>query len=153
MSRLLATVLSALLFCGTPVRAEPVQPSSTAGLPQWKWSGAVGQASGMRIDLVRADVTIVTSTDDRLTVKIVAEGSSEDASRVWIDVSLKNGVQMLSDRYPKRSSWAILAKCLSSSEERGDYWIVTTKFRVVIAPPRGTRPAVTVRSGTVRDLR
>lgn len=76
MSRLLATVLSALLFCGTPVRAEPVQPSSTAGLPQWERSGAVGQASGMRIDLVRADVTIVTSTDDRPTVKIVAEGSS-----------------------------------------------------------------------------
>ena len=153
MSRLLATALSALLFCGTPVRAEPVQPSSTAGLPQWEWSGAVAQASGMRIDLVRADVTIVTSTDDRLTVKIVAEGSAEDASRVWINVSLKDGVQMLSDRYPERSPWAILAECLPPSDERGDYWIVTTKFRVVIAAPRGTRPAVTVMSGTVRDLR
>lgn len=153
MSRHLAVALPIVLLFATSAWVEPLQPRLSAGLPQWQWSGPSNQALTVRIDLVRADVKIVASSDDMVSVRIVTEGTTEDAARVWIDVAQKDGSYVLSDRYPQRSPWAMLPECLPPSDERGDFWVVSTRFKVIIAAPRGTHPLVTLKSGTVRDMR
>lgn len=153
MSRFLTVSLAVVLLFATTAQAEPLRPTLFAGLPQWHWSGPSSHAETVRIDLVRADVKIVASIDNKFLVRIVAEGTTEDAGRVWIDVTQKDGTYVLSDRYPQRPPWTMLSECLPPSDERGDFWLVSTRFKVVVAAPRGIRPVVTLKSGTVRDMR
>jgi hypothetical protein len=107
----------------------------------------------VHIDLIRADVTVVPSDNGHVTVTIVAEGSAEDAARLWIDVTEKDGGYSLSDRFPRRSALAFSKECLPPPDERGDYWLVSTKLRVTVAAPTGSRPHISVVEGVLHDRR
>ena len=133
--------------------AEPLASSPVGRLPRWQWAALADRKASMRIDLVRADVTVVSSADRRAIVKIATEGSAEDAVGLWIDVTNKERVYILSDRFPRRSILSYPTECLPPPDERGDFWLVPTKLRVTVAAPIGWPLRVMVADGSVRDLR
>ena len=147
------TAFLATVAFASGAQAEPLAPSPAPGLPRWQWTGPSTHAALVRIDLARADVTILPSADNRLVVTIIAQGSVEDAARMWIDVAEKDGGYILSDRFPLRSALALPKECLPPPDERGDFWLVSTKLRVTVAAPSGWLPRVSVSEGSVNDLR
>ena len=154
MRRLLVAISSAVLALGSGAHAEPLAQSRASGPPSnWRWHVAATPNTTVQIDFIRADVTIVPSTDNRLVVTIVAEGPVEDAARLWIDVTEKDGAYVLTDRFPRRSMLAFPSECLPPPDERGDFWLVSSKLRVTVAAPSGWRPHISVKEGRVRDLR
>jgi hypothetical protein len=133
--------------------AEPLASLPVGGLPRWQWAVLADREASMRIDLVRADVTVVSSVDRHAIVKIATEGSAEDAVGLWIDVTNKDGVYIVSDRFPRRSTRSYPIECLPPPDERGDFWLVPTKLRVNVAAPIGWPLRIMVAHGSIRDLR
>lgn len=153
MRRLVVAALPVVLASSFAAHAELLAPSPTLGLPHWRWTAPSTGDATVRIDLIRADVTIVPSNDSHVAVMIVAQGLAEDAARLWIDVTEKHGGYVLSDRFPRRSALALPKECLPPPDERGDFWLVSTKLRVTVAAPSGWQPRVSVTEGSVHDLR
>jgi hypothetical protein len=108
----------------------------------WEWRGA---AALLDIDLVRADVRIVT-TQRAPNVRIVPGG--EDAAAVTFTVDIEDDVVRIRDRYPARG--LRLDECPPPVDARGDYWRYSAPLKVTIAVPRGTRLRVRVMSGGIR---
>ena len=125
--------------------AEPISPSLVRGMPVWSWSSDAAPGMALRIDLVRADVTVVPSRDGRISVTLEAEGSPDDAARVWIDVSRQGGAVVVGDRFPIRPPWTFPTECLPPPDERGDFWLVSTRLRVVVAVPKGVVPTIVIK--------
>ena len=153
MRRCVVAALPVVLAFASGVHAEPLAPSPAPGLPHWQWTAPATRDTAMRIDLIRADVTIVPSNDSHVAVMIVAQGPAEDAARLWIDVTQNGGGYVLSDRFPRRSALAFPKECLPPPDERGDFWLVSTKLRVTVAAPTGWQLRVSVTEGSVHDLR
>jgi hypothetical protein len=153
MKRLVVAALPVVLASSFAAHAEPLAPLPVLGLPQWHWNAPSTLDATLRIDLIRADVTIVPSNDSHVAVTIVAQGSAEDAARLWIDVTEKDGGYVLSDRFPRRTMLAFPKECLPQPDERGDFWLVSTKLRVTVAAPSAWLSRVSVTEGSVHDLR
>lgn len=153
MRGLIVAALPVVLSFAVGAHAEPLAQSPVSGLPHWQWTAPSTRGAAVRIDLIRADVTIVPSPDSHVAVTIIAEGSAEDAARLWIDLTEKDGGYVLNDRFPRRSALAFLKECLPPPDERGDFWLVSTKLRVTVAAPNGWLPHVSVSKGSVNDLR
>ena len=152
MTRLVIAGASIVLAFVSAAQAEPLVPSTGPGLPRWRWTAPDPRAA-LRIDLVRADVTIVRSSDNRLSISIAATGGIEDANRLRIDVTEKNDGYVLSDRFPPRSMIVAPKECLPPPDERGDFWLISTKLRVVVAAPTGWEENIVVNQGSIHDLR
>jgi hypothetical protein len=153
MKRLVIAALPVVLAFSFAAHAEPLAPSPAPGLPHWRWNAPSTRDITVHIDLIRADVTIVPSNDSHVAVTIVVQGPAEDAARLWIDVTEKDGGYVLSDRFPRRSMFAFPKECLPPPDERGDFWLVSTTLRVTVAAPSGWLPRVSVTEGSVHDLR
>jgi hypothetical protein len=153
MRSLVVAALPVVLASSFAAHAEPLAPSPAQGLPHWRWNAPSTRDITVHIDLIRADVTIVPSNGNHVAVTIVAQGPAEDAARLWIDVTEKDGGYVVSDRFPRRSMLAFPKECLPPPDERGDFWLVSTKLRVTVAAPSGWLPRVSVTEGSVHDLR
>ena len=153
MRRWLASALPIMLFAAPGVHAEPLASIPGRGLPQGQWSASAASKMPLRIKLARADVTFVRSTDGRISVRIVAEGTADDAARLWIDETQMNGSYVLTDRFPRRSVFAFPNECLPPPDERGDIWSIATRLHVIVAAPRGYHPQITVGDGTINGRR
>jgi hypothetical protein len=123
-------LLSLLSSLDTPAVAEA-----------WEWRGA---AAVLDMDLVRADVRIITGKGPS-EVRIVPRG--DEAAGVTFSAASAGEVVRIRDLYPPRARW--LRDCLPPVDERGDYWTHVVPLQVTIRVPPESHLRVRVISGDI----
>ena len=150
----LIALASIVLFIAAPADADPLPSTMRDGLLHWRWTGHAAAVPPIRLDLIRANVTIEPSAKDEIEIDLSLHARPEHAQRLWIDAAVREGALLIQDRYPARARWAMFGnECLPPADERGDFWLVPATLHVVIHAPRGERIDVDIREGNVTDNR
>jgi hypothetical protein len=126
----------------------PVPAMSAPAVPPlaqpWSWHDAVEAGTVIDIDLIHADVTVTSATNDAL-VRIRPTGESAEA--VVFSARSTAGSVRIRDTYPTRSPY--FTECLPPVDERGDYWTYRVPLKVSVAVPRGAQLRIRLKSGAV----
>ncbi|MEG3146219.1 hypothetical protein U1839_16320 [Sphingomonas sp. RT2P30] len=152
-------VTSALAIALFPSVAKAQASAPALGFFSWQLDRMTGhrvtlvgaeETDRILLDLIRADVDVRLATSNRIEM-VVRTDAVEGIERVTIraDASAK-GIRIL-DAYPQRSGWS--AECLPPPTEHGDFWLVPVRLKVTLFVPARITVDVTVREGTVEDLR
>lgn len=150
-----ALLLGAILAAQPPARAmvDPTANSGDASVPidgnigKWIVIREAKPGDRFQMDLIRADVRVERSRTDRVEMEVLGPGGDELA-QIAFKISWLGDWTKVIDTFPQRSALR-RDECLPPPDERGDFWRVTVRPRIVLRVPAGVVVDVRVREGQV----
>lgn len=151
-----AALLAGALLAAQPLARTVVDPTANFGEASVPVDGNVGKwivvrqakpGDHFQMDLIRADVRVERSSADRIEMEVLGPGN-EELAQIAFKISWLGDRTAVIDTFPQRSGlWR--DECLPPPDERGDFWRVTARPRIVLRVPARVVVDIRVREGQV----
>lgn len=145
---------AALLLAAMLAAPAAVDPAANVGTVSVPLDGNIGKpiivrraraGDRLEVDLIRAEVRVERSATDRIALEVLGP-DGEDFARIALRISWDGDRTSVTDTFPQRygRGWD---ECLPPPDERGDFWLVRARPRIVLYVPAGVVLDIRVREG------